>query len=79
MNEHQTTRHLGGPVETPCQSYLGGLLGRGCYWAVRCVFLHSGPREKGDETQRIEMLAVSPSLISSCVNFLCKNLELQEC
>jgi hypothetical protein len=55
------------------------LLGRGYYWVVRRVCLHSGSREKGDEAQRIEMLAVSPSLISPYADFLCKNLELQEC
>jgi hypothetical protein len=73
MNEHRTALHLGDPVEMLRQSYWGGDV-TGC---SSCLSAHS--REKGDEAQRIEMLAASPSLTSPYANFLCKNLELQEC
>ena len=55
------------------------LLGRGVtrpFFVFVCTLIQ---REKGDEAQRIEMFAVSPSLVSLYANFLCKNLELQEC
>ena len=73
MNEHRTAPHLGGPVEMPCEIYWGGDVTRP--FVVFC--LHSDSREKGDEAQRIEMLAVSPSLISPNANFLCASLQLR--
>jgi hypothetical protein len=42
------------------------------------MFFRTPIQEKGDEAQRIEMLA-SPSLILLCQFSLQENLELQEC
>jgi hypothetical protein len=68
MNEHWTAPRLGDSVEMPCQSYWGGGVTRPFFVFV-CTLIQ---REKGDEAQRIEMLAVSPSLSHSMQIFFAR-------